>query len=191
LQCGSDILEMPNASIEHRKKELKNRTSFLKHQSFGCIMQNQTLLGFATLDRNEDKLALRKPQICLIISNNEHLRQVLLALRNGSIEFLLTQTPLFAYEPILERLQKKIDIELDHDLLAYSEKQLRSPVCPKKIVETLQTVGTHVDLQQLLGTAKQLSLDVSQIEALVTALTYQVASIQGPPGSHVPLDSKI
>lgn len=182
LKCSTDILNMPKSTVEARKKALKAMPSFFKHQSIGCIMVKRRPVAFAKVNRNEDQLALIPPCICLIVPNKDSLRQVFLALRQGPVDFLQVPTPLFAYEPVLKQLQRKIDVELGNDILAYSDSLSLSPFTPLGILGSLSLSEPGIDLQQLLGTAKQLKLDKSQIEALATALKFQVASIQGPPG---------
>ncbi|KAK9771144.1 putative AAA family ATPase [Seiridium cardinale] len=183
LECSTDILNMAKSTVDQRKKALKNMPAFLKHQSFGCIMVDNAPLACATLNRNEDRLALALPCLSLHISNSESLRQVLEALQPGAVDFLQVPTPLFAYEPILERLKSKVDVELGHEILAYSDTLLPSPFTMPHIVETLEQTGDRTDFEQLLGITKHLSLDKSQVDALLVALTHQVASIQGPPGT--------
>lgn len=182
FQCSYDVLNMPGATVEQRKKQLKSTPAFLKHQSFGCIMVNKTPVAFATLNRKEDQLALLEPCICLLVPNGHLLQQILLALRQGPIDFLGVPTPLFAYEPILERLQRKVEIELDRDLLGHSSTPPPSPFTPVSIVEAIERSDNETDFKELLGTAKQVKLDNSQIKALSMALTHQVVEIQGPPG---------
>lgn len=184
LRCEDDVLDMEHASIEDRKKELKKTPAFLRHQSFGCIMKDDTLLAFATLDRNEDKLSLLQPRLCLQVIGAGMLREVLSVLQSGTVDFLLASTPIFAYEPILKRLQRKTDIELEHDILIHSETPVESAIQPTAIIDALET-SLHVqsDLQQLLQTTKQTNLDPSQVKALVHGLKYQTCQIQGPPGT--------
>jgi hypothetical protein len=185
LQCSSDILNMSGAGVAKRKKALRDMPSFLKHNSIGCILLGGAPLAFAILNRNEDLLSLEMPCICLLVKNKESLRAVLCALQHDAVDFLQVPTALFAYEPILNRLQKKLDVELDDDILAFSETFRRSPFTPDTVVESLNRVRLRpqTDLQDLLDTNVALKLDKSQIEALLMALSYQVAAIQGPPGS--------
>ncbi|KAI1081768.1 P-loop containing nucleoside triphosphate hydrolase protein [Whalleya microplaca] len=184
LKCERDILEMKNKSIEERKKALKKTPAFLRHQSFGCLLKDNALLAFATIHRNEDKLALFPPRLCLQITNSDSLEEVLLALQGGTVDFLQTSTPIFAYEPILERLQRKTDVELEDDLLAYPQTPSLSAIRPTAIIDKLEKPSVvFSDLQQLFQTTKKINLDPSQIKALSAALTYQTYQIQGPPGT--------
>ncbi|KAI0398918.1 P-loop containing nucleoside triphosphate hydrolase protein [Xylaria palmicola] len=189
LRCEYDILSdnlriQGGNSLEDRKKALKRVPAFLRHQSFGCLIKGNNILGFTSIDRNEDQLALNPPRICLRITGSDSLDQILLALRQGSVDYLQLSTPVFAYEPILERLQRKTDIELADDILGLSDTPQISSLSPRLIIDSLQQLGTGVsNLQSLLGLSKSVSLDPSQIQALIHGLTYQVALIQGPPGT--------
>ncbi|KAI0597891.1 P-loop containing nucleoside triphosphate hydrolase protein [Biscogniauxia sp. FL1348] len=186
LECGHDILpKMLDRSVDDRKKALKKNTNFLRHQSFGCLIKDGDVLAFAVLHRNEDKLALKPPQICLlVVSGPDSLGQVLLALHEGTLDYLLLSTPIFAYEPILERLQKKTDIELDNDILNLSDLPALSPIQPSDTIHDLQNCVTgRMNLQTVLQTSKPVNLDQSQIYALIHGLQYQTSQIQGPPGT--------
>ncbi|KAI0152242.1 P-loop containing nucleoside triphosphate hydrolase protein [Hypoxylon sp. NC0597] len=182
LQCENDILQMGRASAEVRKKELKKTPAFLRHQSFGCLMKNGVLLAFATLDRNEDRLSLMPPRLCLQVIGADMLGEVFKALRSGTVDFLLASTPIFAYEPILERLKRKTDIELGHDILIHSKDPKESTIKPVSIIEALESSPTS-NLRGLLKTTKNINLDPSQVTALIHGLKYQTCQIQGPPGT--------
>ncbi|KAI1455995.1 P-loop containing nucleoside triphosphate hydrolase protein [Annulohypoxylon moriforme] len=184
LQCKDDILETLGTKIKKRKEALNKKPMLLKHQSFGCLMKNDTLLAFATLDRNEDKLAQIPPCLCLQVIGTDRLSDVLLALREGTVDFLLASTPIFAYEPILERLQRKTDIELSHDILIHSQDPMESTIQPIAIIDALESsLVFKDDLQHLLHTTKRVNLDPSQVKALIHGLRYQTCQIQGPPGT--------
>lgn len=183
LKCEQDALNIPGASVDKRKKELRKRPTFLRHRGFGCLMKDNNIVAFATLDRNEDKLALLPPRLCLQVLGADMLRETLLALRTNTVDFLLASAPIFAYEPILERLKRKIDVELEHDILVYSETPVESTIQPTAIIDALEASPiVQSDLQDLIQTKKQVNLDPSQITALVHGLKYQTCLIQGPPG---------
>ncbi|KAI1773874.1 P-loop containing nucleoside triphosphate hydrolase protein [Hypoxylon cercidicola] len=187
LKCESDILGMERRSIEDRKKELKKTPAFLRHQSFGCIMKDNTLLAFATLDRNEEQLSCFPPRLCLQVTSTDAdvmLEGFLRALQSGTVDFLLASTPIFAYEPILDRLRRKTDIELEHDILLHSDVPLESAIRPDALIDALEaSLVIPTDLQQLLQTTRQVNLDASQITALIHGLKYRTCQIQGPPGT--------
>ncbi|KAI8961705.1 P-loop containing nucleoside triphosphate hydrolase protein [Daldinia sp. FL1419] len=184
LECSEDILNMEGSSAEDRRKELKKSPGFLKHQSFGCFMKDDTLLAFASLDRNEDQLALLPPRLCLQVVGEDMLADLLLVLKTGTVDFLLVTTPIFAYEPVLERLKRKTDVELDHDILVRSKEPQESPIRPDAIIDALKgSLAAPTDLKRILKTTKNINLDPSQVKALIYGLQYQTSQIQGPPGT--------
>lgn len=190
LQCKHDMLSEnlkihESNTLESRKKALKRVQAFLRHQSFGCLLNGNNILGFTSIDRNEDHLALNPPQICLQITGSDSLEQILRALQQGPVDYLQLSTPVFAYEPILDKLQRKTDIELSVDILGLSETPKLSPFLPQSILDSLQQLQPgSSNLQTLLGLSKAVSLDPSQLEAIIHGLTYQVGLIQGPPGAY-------
>ncbi|KAI0869260.1 P-loop containing nucleoside triphosphate hydrolase protein [Hypoxylon argillaceum] len=189
FKCDDDILGtmlsiQGGNTLENRKKALKRVPAFLRHQSFGCLVRGNNILGFTTIDRNEDQLALNPPKICLRITSADSLEQILRALQEGPLDYLQLSTPVFAYEPVLERLQRKTEIELANDILNLSETPQLSHFLPQTIIDSLQQAHPGAsDLKQLLGLSQSISLDSSQVQALVHGLTYQVSLIQGPPGT--------
>jgi hypothetical protein len=190
FQCSYDFLSQylsiqGTNNAENRKKALKKTQAafFLRHQSFGCLLQNNNILGFASVDRNEDKLALDPPRLCLRITSPDSVEQVFNALQTQPIDYLELSVPLFAYEPILERLKSKVEVELSSDILGLSDPS-SSPLCPQHVVHLLQQVQAATsDLRAILGLSKPVHLDPSQIQALIHGLKYQVSLIQGPPGT--------
>ncbi|KAI1436113.1 P-loop containing nucleoside triphosphate hydrolase protein [Xylaria sp. CBS 124048] len=167
-----------------RKKALERTPAFLRNQSFGCLFQDRNFLGFTSIDRNEDGLALKPPQLQLVITSSDSFQKVMNALRQSNVDFLQLSTPVFAYEPILERLQRKANIELADDILGLSDTPEQSPLVPQEIVDSLRRMRTRSSsLESLLGLAKSVSLDPSQIEALIHGSSYKVSLIQGPPGT--------
>ncbi|KAI1172371.1 P-loop containing nucleoside triphosphate hydrolase protein [Nemania sp. FL0916] len=190
FQCDHDILLDSKLNIrgsntfENRKNALKRTPAFLRHLSFGCLVDGNYVVGFTTIERNDNQLALDPPQICLTITSSDSLEQTLSAILKGPIDYLDLSTPVFAYEPVLERLQRKTDIELELDLLGLSDTPQLSELPLEAIIDSLYQLQLGFsNLQSLLELSKPLSLDSSQIQALIHGLTYKVSLIQGPPGT--------
>lgn len=189
FRCDDDILGenlkiQGVNNIENRKKALKRAPNFLRHLSFGCLVDGNNVLGFASLDRNEDQLARNPPRLCLQITGSDSLGQVLVALQRRPLDYLQLSTPVFAYEPILERLQRKTDIEFADDILGLADAPRMTPLVSSGVLQSLEQAQTgNADLQSLLGLSKPVSLDTSQVQALLHGLTYPVSLIQGPPGT--------
>jgi hypothetical protein len=145
------------------------------------------IIAFATVERSVEALALDPPVITLRISGDDALRKALLYFRlHRDVEFVLVDTPTFAYEPVLKCLQEMTDLPLTGELLFY-EKGLKigeANLVPKSVVERLREIGRG-NLQDILRTSKPINLDQSQLESLVAGLTHRLSLIQGPPGKLV------
>lgn len=193
FRCDRDIVSdnlkiKGNNNAVNRKKALMKAPAFLRHQSFGCLVKGNNVLGFASIDRDEDQLALDPPRLCLLVIGTDSWQQVFQALRQGRLDYLQLSTPVFAYEPILRRLQRKTDIELSDNILGISDTAQLSPFRPQTIIDSLKELHAESsDVQSILGLSKPVSLDLSQVQAIIHGLTNQVSLIQGPPGRYLVL----
>jgi replication-associated recombination protein RarA len=175
----------------HRRKAfLKDNPKFLKHQSFGCILDGERIIAFATLLRVEDLLAEegKWPLIVLCMPDSASLESVLLTLKSSdTLEFLMVDTPIFAYEPVLRCLQSTMELPLWEELFALSDEEIQaavrpSSVAPHHLVGEIETHGP-AGLQSLLSLPKPATLDESQLNSLLAGLRQSVSLIQGPPGT--------
>lgn len=184
INCGSGLEQLTTLSLPKRKEFLQQNRSFLKHQSFGCIIRGSEIVAFANVDRNEDALIKETPIVMLQILGDEAFKKALFALKlSGDLEFVLVDTPIFAYEPVLKCLQDKVDLPLAEELLAHSptEGASQSPLLPDSVVKQLKE-RSDGNVQHLLRTAKTITLDSSQMESLIAGLVQPLSLIQGPPG---------
>ena len=184
VQCCSGLERLITLSPSERTKFLRENRSFLKHQSFGCIMHGTEIVAFANVDRNEEVLIKQPPVVMLQILGNEAFRKALLALKlSENLEFVLVDTPIFAYEPVLKCLQEKANLPLAEELLAQSHKMERhqSSLIPDIVVEKLKE-RSGGNIQHVLQTAKPIKLDPSQMDSLIAGLSQSLSLIQGPPG---------
>lgn len=184
FRCESG-LEKLTSIVEKtdRRDFLKENGNYLKHRSYGCLMRQGEIVSFATVDRDIDKLASDPPVIALQIAD-EALKKTLLYLKMfKDVEFLLVDTPFFAYEPILKCLQETMDLTLAEELLFSQQgKQLAlSDLAPPSLIEDLCENGSG-NIQDVLGTSKPVTLDSSQLQSLIAGLTQRLSLIQGPPG---------
>jgi len=178
-------------SEKDRKTYLKEHPKLFKHQSLACLTVDDTILGFATINRDEDRLAKKPPQLVLEFDDRDGAMNVLRGLGTGAV-ISLTQidTATFAYEPVLRALQNATSLPLSSELLQWdAEKDHGVPrsaeVQVTKVVNALQNDPT-TDLGTLLGLSKSIKLDASQAKSLLAGLTQAVSLIQGPPGTRVP-----
>lgn len=65
LYCGIGLEKITSLNPTDRKKFLKKSTEFLKHQSFGPLLSDKDIYGFAHVSRNID-LLVRDPPVVLL-----------------------------------------------------------------------------------------------------------------------------
>ena len=184
IQCRSGLEQLTNLLPSQRKHFLHETRSFLKHQSFGCMIRGAEIVAFATVDRNEDGLLREPPVVMLQITGDAAFKKALLALKSSrDIEFLLVDTPIFAYEPVLKCLQDKVDFPLAEELLAQNlnDSTAQSSLVPDIVAKQLKE-RSGKNVQHILQTAKAITLDPSQTESLIAGLMKPLSLIQGPPG---------
>ncbi|KAL2257926.1 hypothetical protein VTK26DRAFT_8951 [Humicola hyalothermophila] len=116
LRCYSGLNFLTDKEPSVRKKYLQDHANFLKHQSFGVLCRGKEIFGFASVDRDLDKLARSPPVLSLQFTDAVGLKKALLALgtvpRSDGVQFILVDTPVFAYEPVLRELQRMTDVPL-------------------------------------------------------------------------------
>ncbi|KAJ6117876.1 hypothetical protein N7523_005782 [Penicillium sp. IBT 18751x] len=106
----SGLDKLKNLPKEKRKAFLKTTPQFVKHRAFGCLIHNAEIVAFATIERDIDVLMSDHPIVMLRIVGEEALKKSLLSLKlYNDVDFLVVDTPTFAYEPILKCLQERSD----------------------------------------------------------------------------------
>lgn len=178
---------------EARKRYLKNEPNIIRHQAFGVLCCGKEIFGFAFVDRDLDKLAKTPPVLSLQFTNNEGLRNALLALtisKRELVQFILVGTPVFAYEPVLLGLQRATDLPLLELLVNPTSPDFKVTHRPlvQLIIDKLKSAHNSTKdagSVTIAGgpTSKDVVLDTSQLEALLLALSKPVSVIQGPPGT--------
>jgi hypothetical protein len=186
LRCNADFPQLSNLDRSQRKSFITENRGFLKHQSFGCLMDGSDFIAFATIDRNEDLLANVPPVIVLQISGEASLKKALLALNPPkTLQFLQVDTPIFAHEHVLKRLQEKTALPLAEELIVNpAQGQTESPPQPCSIIQEIKNRRGR-NLKSLLRTPMSIVLDESQFDSLIAGLTRRVSLIHGPPGTTI------
>jgi len=135
-------------------------------------------------NRNADLLAEQPPIVILQFPSEAGTANALLRLKTvKSISLVQIDTAVFAFAPVLRRLQEAKELPLLDELLSSSPPT--SP--PQASSRPLDVVGKIKadplgDLKHLLKTASSVRLNASQIASLLSGLTQSVSLIQGPPG---------
>jgi hypothetical protein len=185
LACyqGLGVLREKNPSA--RKAFLKDNPSFLRHEAFGVLCKGEQIFGFAFVERDIDLLAKAPPVVLLRFADSVSFERALVALKSiPDINFMLVDTPVFAYEPVLKGLKSIDTLPLQEQLLqpSTSTSDFTPVTAVKRQLEKLQACRTTDGSTLLAGTIPKTRLDRSQTDSFIRALENPVALIQGPPG---------
>ncbi|EME81372.1 uncharacterized protein MYCFIDRAFT_139817 [Pseudocercospora fijiensis CIRAD86] len=189
ITAGRGLGQLTSAT--DRKAFLRANPNFLKHQSFGYFVDNGKVIAFGSVVRNEELLLHNPPLVTIRTPGNGDLNKVILALTmSTTVEFARIETAVFAYEPVLRRLQSKMELPLAEQLLARHGEETdlaahyeNSDEC--KISRILEQIAAspEQDLRSILQLSKSVKLDASQSQSLLAGLRQSVSLIQGPPGT--------
>ncbi|KAM0574910.1 hypothetical protein ACHAO3_007489 [Verticillium nonalfalfae] len=123
IKCGLGLEMLDKMDSQKRKKLLNDDKKILGHQSFGALCNEKEIIGFAFTVRDVDQLA--EKVLGLQFAGNDTLSKALSAFRNPqNLRFVLVNTPVFAYEPVLERLKTIRDMPLEKYLLIENPQTL-------------------------------------------------------------------
>lgn len=191
FSCHSGLELLSGKPPEKRKKLLADNRRFLSHQSFGALCGDSHIVAFAFLIRDEDKLAQKDPVVSLQFTNSNALARALNALRSTTnLRFVLVDTPVFAYQPVLECLQNLVEMPLNGELLRLETDQdeaesvsscVKSPTVLQYVQQFEQLLSEESPRFSMDG--KRFNLDRSQMLSVLHALQSKVGLIQGPPGT--------
>ncbi|KAM3560257.1 hypothetical protein ARSEF4850_003737 [Beauveria asiatica] len=186
VSVGSGLERLTKLPAAQRKKFLTENRSFLPHQAFGAVSSNCTIIGFAFTVRNIDDLVRDPPLLSLSFCSSETMEKALRnAVQSNNLEFILIDTPVFAYEPVLRRLQEITELPLDKYLLQMEDGDAEQRFeIPAKLQAKIWRIREHNPNGAHLEIAgRSYHIDAAQAGALVTALQNPLAVIQGPPGT--------
>lgn len=186
FRCWDAVFHSLPEEEEKRKKHMADNKSFIKHGAFGCLMTGNDVVAFATIDRDEDLLAKKPPIILLRVFGHAAIRTALLTLktkRPHEIDFVLIDTPFFAYEPVLACLQTMPCLPMAEAILNLVEGgfDARSSLGLDALAAEITRLE-QCDLRTILNLPRETRLDHSQTLSLVAGLMQPVSLIQGPPG---------
>ena len=187
LRCLDDIPQLRNLNDKPSRKSFVTNSrnkNVMKHQSLGCLVSGDSIIAFATVERDEDFLTEIPAVIVLRITEEDSFRKALIVCKSGAeLSFFQVDTAVFAYEPILKCLQTITDMPLQEQLLNLhpGASEVLSGIQPTEIVDTI-CQNWQGDLQATIGTGRPVNLDTAQTESLIAGLTKKVSLIQGPPG---------
>ncbi|KAF2030476.1 P-loop containing nucleoside triphosphate hydrolase protein [Setomelanomma holmii] len=186
LQCADDIPQLSRfQDAATRKKHVSEAKNLLKHQSLGCLVSNGSIVAFTSVERNEDLLAQLPAVIVLRVADEGSFSKVLKACKlSRDLTFVQVDTAVFAYEPVLKRLQSMSELPLEEQILNLTpgSGEALSGTQPSSIINLIRE-SWEGDLQDVIGTSAPVRLDLAQAESLLTGLAKRLSLIQGPPGT--------
>lgn len=187
VSVGGGLESLKNVKSEKRKAFLFENKRIAPHKGFGVLCKGTDVIGFAFIVRDVDLLCKDPPVLGLQFPSADILSKALVALLTPQdIRFVVVDTPVFAYEPILERLKDVLELPLEDELFgrlsdhADFEPSVFSQAFIDKYLSNERESGTIV-----VG-GQRFALDKSQREALAHALGSPLSVIQGPPGKWLP-----
>lgn len=169
-------------------KFLRTNPDVVRHHSFGYFIDQGKIIAFGKVSRDENLLSRNPPVVSIRTPGSGAMHKVIIALATSkTIEFVLIDTAVFAYEPVLRCLQSKVELPLSEQLLAPEDtdldlmNNLKSEDLANMIHQLDATPGS--DLKPILGLKNTVILDDSQRTSLLAGLRQSVSLIQGPPGT--------
>ncbi|KAM3466603.1 hypothetical protein NHJ6243_000658 [Beauveria neobassiana] len=186
VSVGYGLEQLANFTAGQRKLFLQDNPGLLRHQSFGAIRCDDVIIGFALVVRNNDDLVRDPPVFGLQFSSPDAMIKVLKMLPKArSLEFLVIDTPMFAYEPVLSRLKNLVELPLETQLLQCCEDVVDEHYAPAQLFENLvqQLRASTSEAKNIRLGDEEFSLDEAQADALASIIEKPLAIIQGPPGT--------
>jgi hypothetical protein len=203
------IPQLKSLKPEKWKSFLLENNHILRHGNIACLMLDGEPAAFPTIHRDVDKLsksASKTPdgmptasimtqrdadklskspsKVTLQFQDDSTLADALMKIKSvKNIQLVQLDTATFAFKPFLKRLQEMKRIPLRDELLHWSRgDSVGGPDFEPKAITSRLTTKVGKELKDILGTAKSVRLDQSQMSALVGSLSQRVSLVQGPPG---------
>ncbi|KAF2085428.1 P-loop containing nucleoside triphosphate hydrolase protein [Saccharata proteae CBS 121410] len=193
LRCQGDFPIFKGCHTEEARRKMindKRNVDFLKAQSLAALFADGELVTLVNIQREEELLAKCPPIVCVRISDPSHTRKFFLRLQSATrIGLLQLNTAVFAYEPVLKRLQNIRELSLSKEIVFWNSSSDTCGTPPAFEVSAIQVVIREMenhpqrDLKLLLGLKKNTVLDAPQAKCLIATLSQRLSLIQGPPGT--------
>jgi hypothetical protein len=150
----------------------------IKPNAFGVFLVGKDVVAFGFV-KTTGGLESGHPTVEVELTDVKFLKAVLeVAISPGiQLRFSAVDTPVFAYEPVLQRLKEMTVLPLEGPLMSAEPSDLKLSPQMQQVVSELErklTTGSY-DLDNS-------PLDKNQLLALLYALKTSVSVIQGPPG---------
>ncbi|KAF1730682.1 NFX1-type zinc finger-containing protein 1 [Beauveria bassiana] len=185
LSVGAGLEQLTTKKSDVRKTYLKDNKNIMRHQSFGALCLKGEVICFAFVVRDIDNLVKDPPIISLQFCSSDGMAVALSHFHAiHDLVFIIIDTPVFAYEPVLERLKEMMELPLEEHLLQMSGDAGGQDFAPADHLKAANQNIRQISSQgkQLRIGGKAFDLDEAQADALTSALERPLAIIQGPPG---------
>lgn len=174
-----------------KKAFITDSKNFIKHDSFGALCLDGSVIAFGSLVRDVENLLKTPPVIGFRFTDDSGLKHALTVLQGpykDQVRFLIVDTATFAYEPILKRLKTIGELSLEPQLINPEQPCQDGPRSTKLDPFLMQMksafqAGVRVKMPTTLRLDKEIYLQDAQLNSFVHGLSRDVALIQGPPGT--------
>ncbi|KAK6519926.1 hypothetical protein TWF506_000220 [Arthrobotrys conoides] len=164
---------------------------FKNNQLAALIIENK-VAGFGKLARDIECLREPTPAIVLTLDDTDVIRQIIQKLLDTvvvrdkgepDIKLVCVDSPVYAHEPILKRLQTMRTIPLAKELLHFEKGKAieKTSFYPEDLIPKINPETPLKD--HVRAGADSMTMDRAQCGAIKRALQNKVALIQGPPGT--------
>ncbi|KAK6496986.1 hypothetical protein TWF481_001965 [Arthrobotrys musiformis] len=163
-----------------------------KNNQLACLLIGNEVVGFGKLARDVECLREPIPAIVFTLDDDDTVRKVIKKLwetvvdcddEDQDIKLVSVDSPVYAHEPILKRLQSMKTVPLAEELLHFERGQEieKTSFYPQ---EVLARIIPEAPLKEYVKAgAASMAMDRAQCEAIKRALQNKVSLIQGPPGT--------
>jgi hypothetical protein len=174
-----------------KKAFLDESKNFMKHDSFGALCCNGTIIAFGSLVRDVASLLKTPPIIGIKFSDGSGLKKAIEALQGpfkDQVKFFIVDTATFAYEPILQRLKTMAEFPLEAQLIDGEQPAQDGPrstsldALPHQLRAALDS-GRRIKMPTGLKLKKDIYLQGAQLRSFIHGISSNLALIQGPPGT--------
>ncbi|KAF5018987.1 hypothetical protein F66182_9005 [Fusarium sp. NRRL 66182] len=191
VACNQGVNFPRKLTVAAKKNFLIEAKHFMKHDSFGALCCDGTIVAFGSLVRDVPNLLKTPPIVGIRFTDDSGLKNALTAFQGPSgdrLKFLVVDTATFAYEPILKRLKTIAELPLEAQLIdpeQPSEGGPRSSKLDALLIQLKQSYasGLKVKMPSSLKLKKVVYLQDAQLNSFINGLSRDLALIQGPPGT--------
>ncbi|EPS35147.1 hypothetical protein H072_11585 [Dactylellina haptotyla CBS 200.50] len=162
-----------------------------KNNSLACLVVDGEIAGFGHLNKDPECLRETPPCIILTFDGMKAIQFLMTKLwlavvkqpeDAAQIKLICVDTPVFAHEPILHRLQAMREIPLAKELIHFrrGDAIAKTSFYPE---QPARHISPDKPLKDIVKGGTMMTMDKAQCKAITTALQHKVALIQGPPGT--------